>query len=730
MSWVVPLESVVGPASRSVGGKGSALALLARNGFAIPRTLCVTMECYEHFVMRTGLRERILLELNRKDFNDMRWEELWDAALRIRNMFLTEPLIEDIDSNLREAFASWCGGKAVAVRSSAADEDTSRASFAGLHESYLNIQGVESILEHVKLVWASLWSDAALLYRQDIGLDADRSLMAVIIQEFVSGERSGVVFSANPGDPSQMVLESVHGLNQGLVDGLLEPDRWLVDRSSLRVLSHTAAPRNRLLVPGSTMTRLENLPSEASGRPPLSPEEVLTIARLALRAEEVFAGPQDMEWTIRDGEVVVLQSRPVTMMAQGREEDKRTWYLSLRRSFGNLKLLRTKIEEELLPAMVRDAEQMACLNLRRLSDEELAEEIRRRKDLENRWNKIYWEEYIPFAHGVRLFGQFYNDVVRPADPYEFVRLLGATEMESLERNRMMEDMASMVRSNPRLRNRIVSGDHLHADDEFLALLTRFIERFGDLSCAISGFVHCSQGPEGLLRLVLEMAEHPPVQTAAEREGVDSLKAVFLSRFAGEKRVFAGDLLDLARASYRLRDDDNIKLARIEAQKLAGIQEGQRRIEERGLEGIAPGLADEVSESRWEFSSSPGKHLQADGRAGERVKPRQLRGQPAGPGLARGPARVIRDAADLLAFKHGEVLVCDAVDPNMTFVVPLASAVVERRGGMLIHGAIIAREYGLPCVTGVVDITGLITTGDIVTVDGFLGLVTVGSPGLS
>jgi len=81
------------------------------------------------------------------------------------------------------------------------------------------------------------------------------------------------------------------------------------------------------------------------------------------------------------------------------------------------------------------------------------------------------------------------------------------------------------------------------------------------------------------------------------------------------------------------------------------------------------------------------------------------------------------------FKFGEVLICDAVDPNMTFVVPLASAVVERRGGMLIHGAIIAREYGLPCVTGISDATALIQTGDEITVDGYLGIVTVGSADL-
>jgi len=111
--------------------------------------------------------------------------------------------------------------------------------------------------------------------------------------------------------------------------------------------------------------------------------------------------------------------------------------------------------------------------------------------------------------------------------------------------------------------------------------------------------------------------------------------------------------------------------------------------------------------------------------GDRHKARQLTGQPAGPGIAKGPARVIQNHSDLANFKHGEVLVCDAVDPNITFVVPLATAVVERRGGMLIHGAIIAREYGLPCITGVPEATKLIQTGDQITVDGYLGIVTIG-----
>jgi pyruvate,water dikinase len=116
------------------------------------------------------------------------------------------------------------------------------------------------------------------------------------------------------------------------------------------------------------------------------------------------------------------------------------------------------------------------------------------------------------------------------------------------------------------------------------------------------------------------------------------------------------------------------------------------------------------------------------RDGDTIKARQLTGQPSGPGIAKGRARVIQHHNDLVDFKSGEILVCDAVDPNMTFVVPLAAAVVERRGGMLIHGAIIAREYGLPCITGVPGATTLIRTGDDVTVDGYLGIVTIGETG--
>ena len=223
-----------------------------------------------------------------------------------------------------------------------------------------------------------------------------------------------------------------------------------------------------------------------------------------------------------------------------------------------------------------------------------------------------------------------------------------------------------------------------------------------------------------------MASHPPVRTAAQSKISESLKAAFLDRFEDEQRVLAGDLLDLARASYRLRDDDNISSPELKLKLWLPSVRGGGRSRKEVLMGLLRSLRHETSESPHSAASLSSSQPQDTRGLHDRLKPRQLRGQPAGPGIARGPARTIRSVADLLEFKHGEVLVCDAVDPNMTFVVPLAAAIVERRGGMLIHGAIIAREYGLPCVTGVANVAELVRTGDLVTVDGFLGLVTIGS----
>jgi phosphohistidine swiveling domain-containing protein len=732
MSWIVYAENINHADRNQVGGKGYALALLAKGGFAVPDTLCVTSETYQEYVWRTGLRERILLELNRKAFADMRWEEIWDCATRIRNMFLRKSIPFEIEEELKKVIEARFKGKSVVVRSSAPEEDAISASFAGLHESYVNIKGTDAILDHIRKVWASLWSDAALLYRQEIGLDLEKSSMAVVIQEIIVGDKSGVAFSKSPIDHSQGVVESVYGLNQGLVDGAVEPDRWIMDRKTNTIISHTPAQRTHWMIPDKSGVQRAALPDEVANRAPLNAEEVSRVFKLVLDAEGFFKSAQDLEWTFKKEDLFALQSRPITALPPTKEDDSRSWYLSLHRSFENLKALRDKIENQLIPGMIAEDEKLAKVAPAKLPDKQLAAEIDHRWAVNQKWTKIYWDEFIPFAHGIRLFGQVYNDMIRPDDPYEFVDLLTNTGMASLERNQSLEELAEMIRINASLARNLAAGQYEDLDPPFREAKDTFIEKFGDLTCAVTGGTQCEQEADSLYKILLEMAAHPPTKTGQPKlRKKTALKEKFLNAFEGEHRKQAAELLELARSSYQLRDDDNIYLGRIEAQLLAAVREARQRIDDYRVGHTRQKIADELIQiaenldHRPRFQSPYGQKP-ADGFV---IQPRQLVGQPAGPGLAKGPARVIRKTADLTEFKYGEILICDAVDPNMTFVVPLAAGVVERRGGMLIHGAIIAREYGLPCVTGIPDATVLIDNGDEVTVDGYLGIVTIGSSDL-
>ena len=262
-------------------------------------------------------------------------------------------------------------------------------------------------------------------------------------------------------------------------------------------------------------------------------------------------------------------------------------------------------------------------------------------------------------------------------------------------------------------------EHLSVDE--------FILEFGDLSCAVTGGTECATDTRPLFKLLVEMAASPQTVKASKQiKDPGTLEKNFLACFEGSKRIEAMGLLDLARSSYRLRDDDNIYLGRIEAQLLTAVREGKTRVENNDCREIPSSELGKLKSviHDLDYGNVNKKGAKSRDDHGFKLNPRQLVGQPAGPGFSRGNARVVRHHLDLQDFKNAEILVCDSVDPNMTFVIPLAAGVVERRGGMLIHGAIIAREYGLPCVTGIPDATSLIRTGDEITVDGYLGIVTV------
>jgi phosphohistidine swiveling domain-containing protein len=700
-----------------VGGKAAALGMLARAGLPVPQGISITTVAYEHYLDATGLRHRLPLLLERKPFDEMRWEELWDLGLRIRNLFLNTPLPDSLAGEISARLPLALLRGPVTVRSSAPVEDSAAASFAGLHDSFVNVHGLSSILDCLRMVWASLWSDRALLYRQELGLDPAGSAMAVIIQELVLGECSGVAFSRCPGREELTAIEAVWGLNQGLVDGDVEPDRLLLEPATGTIIERHVPVRIhacRPTISGVALVSLSPEEQESTPLPEATAAQVLTQLR---QAEALFRSPQDLEWTLLRNTLFVLQSRPITTSTSTNDDGERPWYLSLHRSLTSLKNLRRTIEEEVLPAMADDADRLANVDLRSLDNRSLAAAIRERRQILNNWEARYREVCIPMAHGIRLFGQLYNDQLRPDDPFAFLDLLaGDTGLLAVQRNRSMLELAGILRNDVSLAACIRDGGEVDPCAPFSLALTEFTHRFGELSLAMGGLV---AGKRGITDLLLEMAAAPPARAHPEQAD----EAAFLASFGPEKQDFAHEVLAISKASYRLRDNDNLAIGRLSQRLQEARDEAIRRMADAEIPELASQLAMDAVGSVNRLTLDPpaaGLHGSGD----TRLQPRQLVGQPAGPGLGLGRARVITRPADLASFKAGEILVCDAVDPNMTFVVPLAGGIVERRGGMLIHGAIIAREYGLPCVTGVTDATSLIRSGEMLTVDGYLGLVTI------
>ena len=229
----------------------------------------------------------------------------------------------------------------------------------------------------------------------------------------------------------------------------------------------------------------------------------------------------------------------------------------------------------------------------------------------------------------------------------------------------------------------------------------------------------------------------PKPSEPGRRTVEALEQRLWAAVGAERRAEAEEVLDTARLSWRLRDDDNLLLGRLESQLLRAVRLGAQRLHAAGrldaLDGVGEAAAPLVARALRDASgepvalpaeASPAPEATAE-QSGESA--RQLVGQPASSGVATGRARCIRGVEDLGRFRAGEVLVCDAIQPVMTHLVPLACAVVERRGGMLIHGAIIARELGIPCVNGIPRAVEVLEDGELLTVDGYLGIVTVGPP---
>ena len=355
MTFVVTLKDAAD--AGAVGGKAASLGELARAGVAVPPGFTVTTEAFTAAMTAVDADGALRAGIEVLPAADV--AEIARVAARFRGIVTGAPLPAGVAAAIEAGYAALAAaledssdqgaGIDVAVRSSATVEDSAEASFAGLQDTYLGVSGADSVLEHVRRCWASLYNDESVAYRRRLGLPEAGVAMAVVVQHMVAPRAAGVMFTRSPvtGDRSVVAIEGTWGLGSALVSGDVTPDSWVISKITGEITGRRVSPKVKIhrYVPNGSAASPASTPSSSAGEaglagdpggarvtvtdtpadlrdaPSLNDDEIRALAAVARRVEAHYGAPQDIEWALLDGEgeadarIVLLQSRPETVWA-------------------------------------------------------------------------------------------------------------------------------------------------------------------------------------------------------------------------------------------------------------------------------------------------------------------------------------------------------------------------------------------------------------------------------
>jgi pyruvate,water dikinase len=303
-----------------VGGKGANLGRLANAGFPVPPGFVIDTGAYMAHI--EPIRDRISEALAQISYEDA--DALETAVEQIRGWIVETDMPVDIAASIKAAYAELDGAPGVdvyvAVRSSGTAEDLEGASFAGLHDTYLDIKGADDVLDAVKRDWASLWTARAVAYRKTGGFTEFPSI-AVVVQTMVSSQVSGVMFTGNPLNAAtdEIMLNASWGLGEAVVQGITTPDEYIVRHPGVRglaVLEKTKGSKEVEIVRNPDTGRgtvQRDVDQARRDELTLTDEQAAELAEIGAGVQALYEGfPQDIEWGYADGQFYMLQARPVT----------------------------------------------------------------------------------------------------------------------------------------------------------------------------------------------------------------------------------------------------------------------------------------------------------------------------------------------------------------------------------------------------------------------------------
>lgn len=304
-----------------VGGKGANLGEMVQAGFNVPNGFIITSHAYFDFIKENKLDLKIKHLLNTANFNSP--DSLNQVSLYIKREILSSQLSPTLISEILRSYKLLGGiltDALVAVRSSATAEDLPTASFAGQQETFLNVKGEANLIQKVKEGYASLFSARAIFYRHENRFNNFKVGIALPVQNMIQSDKSGVMFTIDPltNDKKKIVIEAIYGLGELIVQGSITPDHYEISKDDLKVESKKVSKQETQLKKVGSNDKLVKVSKLSQNRQKISDGQIKELARIGKKLEHHYFFPQDIEWAVEKNKIYIVQTRPVTTIANSK----------------------------------------------------------------------------------------------------------------------------------------------------------------------------------------------------------------------------------------------------------------------------------------------------------------------------------------------------------------------------------------------------------------------------
>ena len=323
--YVVKFEDLNKSDIGIAGGKGANLGELTQAGIPVPPGFVVTAETYEKFMEDAGINDKVMDILDKIDINDTK--ALQAASEEIKSIINEAPIPEDMVLFITEAYNQLCqrvgeDDTDVAIRSSATAEDLPEASFAGQQDTFLHVSGNDEVIEYIRKCWASLFEARAIFYREENDFEHSKVYIAVVVQKMANADKAGVMFTVNPSTGEEIALiEGSWGLGEAVVSGDVTPDNYQVDKKDNEIINVTISDKKVMYTNDENGTSIKvDVPEDKRNERVLSDEELIELTEMGKRVQAHYGEPMDTEWAFENGNLFLLQARPITTLGDAVEQ--------------------------------------------------------------------------------------------------------------------------------------------------------------------------------------------------------------------------------------------------------------------------------------------------------------------------------------------------------------------------------------------------------------------------